>query len=123
MDAAPGTPLTGSLAIDSQGLARLKRAAGAQAGSDDQKKAILESARQVEALFVTQLLRSMRETRMESGLFKNPGSDMFEGMLEQQRAQAISARGLGLANVIARQLENVSQPRTPDTAATPPEKR
>lgn len=117
MDSGSSTSLTSGLALDAQGLSRLKRAATAQAGSADQDRAIRESARQVEALFVTQLMKSMRETRMDSGLFNNPGKDMFEGMLEQQRAQAVSARGLGLANVIAQQLQNISQPKTAPQSA------
>lgn len=112
MDRSIAPPITGNaLALDTQGLSRLKKAAGAQAGSADQKQAITESARQVEALFVTQLMKSMRATRMESGLLPTQSNALFEDMLEQQRAQAISARGLGLANVVARQLSVMTQPR------------
>lgn len=104
-----------ALALDSQGLSRLKKAAGSSAGSDDRQRAIAESARQVEAMFVDSLLKSMRSTRMDSGLFQNAGKDMFEGMLDQQRSQALSARGLGLATLIAQQLRNISD--KPDNAA------
>lgn len=116
MDPATGSSLTNGLALDAQGLSRLKRAATGRAGSDDQKGAIAESARQVEAMFVMQLMKSMRATRMESGLLPTQTNEMYEGMLEQQRAQAISARGLGLANVIAKQLSAITQPKTSEDA-------
>jgi flagellar protein FlgJ len=121
MDINANASLNTALALDAQGLSRLKKASVAAAGSDDRNRAIQESARQVEAMFVDSLLKSMRTTRMDSGLFQNPGKDMFEGMLDQQRAQAISARGLGLATVIAQQLKNTSQPAGPqatEAAAT-----
>ena len=114
--ASSSAQLTSGLALDAQGLSRLKRAAGAQAGSTDQQRAIKESARQVEAMFVMQLMKSMRGTRMDSGLLQNHSNEHYEVMLEQQRAQAISARGLGLSNVIAKQLQTISQPKTSEDA-------
>jgi flagellar protein FlgJ len=114
--ASSGAQLTSGLALDAQGLSRLKRAAGAQAAPEERQRAIKESARQVEAMFVMQLMKSMRSTRMDSGLFNNQVNEHYEVMLEQQRAQAISARGLGLSNVIAKQLQTISQPKTSEDA-------
>ncbi len=100
--------LVNGLALDAKGLAGLKKASTAQGGSTEQKAAVKESARQVEAMFVDLLMKNMRATRMDGGLFENAGKEMFEGMLDQQRAQAVSARGIGLAAVIAKQLQSIS---------------
>ncbi|MCE2680005.1 MAG: rod-binding protein [Burkholderiales bacterium] len=101
-------PLVNGLALDAKGLAGLKKASTAEGGSTEQKAAVKESARQVEAMFLDMLMKNMRATRMDGGLFENSGKEMFEGMLDQQRAQALSARGIGLAAVIAQQLQTMS---------------
>ena len=87
------------LAVDPRGLEKLR----SQAGSSPEK-AIRDASKQFETLFVNMLLKSMREATPKDGPLDSDQTRMYTGMLDQQFAQAVSARGIGLADVMARQL-------------------
>jgi len=90
-----------SLAGDLRGLDALR----AKAGSDP-KAAVREAAKQFEALFMQELLKSMRATTMDSGLMDGgTGGEMSTSMLDQQYATQLTGMPGGLADAIARQLE------------------
>lgn len=85
---------------DFQGLAKLR----AEARSDS-PQALREAARQFEALFLQQMLKSMREASAGEGLMDNDQSRLFQGMYDQQLGIELSKdRGLGLAETLMRQL-------------------
>ncbi|MES2563840.1 MAG: flagellar assembly peptidoglycan hydrolase FlgJ [Pseudomonadota bacterium] len=88
-----------SLALDPRGLDKLRVEAGAAPD-----KAIRDASRQFETLFVNMLLKSMREATAQDGPLDSEQTRMYTGMLDQQLAQAMSARGIGLADVMVRQL-------------------
>jgi flagellar protein FlgJ len=88
-----------SAAWDSQALNELKR----QAGSDPQGKA-LQVAKQVEGMFVQMMLKSMRQALPQDGLLSTEQSRMFTSMYDQQIAQEIGNKGLGLADTIVKQM-------------------
>ncbi len=90
---------TAGLATDARSLDRLKADA-----AKDPRAAIKQAANQFEALFMQQLLKSMREAIPKSGLMDGPGQDTYTSMLDAQLAQTISARPGGLSDVIAKQL-------------------
>ncbi|HYH40364.1 MAG TPA: flagellar assembly peptidoglycan hydrolase FlgJ [Burkholderiales bacterium] len=90
---------TSSLALDPRGLERLRN----QAGSSPEKS-IREASKQFEVLFVNMLLKSMREASPKDGMLDNEQTKMYTGMLDQQLAQTMANRGIGLADVMARQL-------------------
>ncbi len=71
----------------------------------DPKAVAKEAARQFEALFMQELMKSMRAAQMSSGLFDNDASRMGTEMLDAQMAQSFAGRPGGLSEVIARQLE------------------
>lgn len=96
--AAPSTSLAG-LALDARSLDALRRDAGR-----DPRAALRRAAGQFEALFVQQLLESMRNAMPRSGMFDGPGQEIYVGMLDQQLSQSLANRPGGLAEVIARQL-------------------
>jgi peptidoglycan hydrolase FlgJ len=73
--------------------------------ASDPKAAIRAAAKQFEALFMQQLMKSMRESSMSSGMLDNAGSQMSTEMLDTQYANKISGLPGGLGDVIARQLE------------------
>ncbi len=83
----------------------------------DPKGAIKETARQFEGLLMNVMLKSMRETVSQDGLFDSEQTKLYTSMLDQHLSQAMSKRGLGLAAVLERQLMAV-QTGNPD-AATP----
>jgi peptidoglycan hydrolase FlgJ len=88
-----------SLALDPRALDKLRVEAGAAPD-----KAIRDASRQFETLFVNMLLKSMREAAPQDGPLDSEQTRMYTGMLDQQLAQAMSARGIGLADVMVRQL-------------------
>jgi peptidoglycan hydrolase FlgJ len=88
-----------SLALDPRGLERLR----SQAGSTPEK-AIREASKQFEVMFVNMLLKSMRDAAPQGGPLDNEQTKMYTGMLDQQLAQTMANRGIGLADVMSKQL-------------------
>jgi peptidoglycan hydrolase FlgJ len=85
---------------DFQGLAKLRAEA-----RTDSPKALREVARQFEALFLQQMLKSMREASMGEGLMDNDQTKHYQSMYDQQLGIELSkGRGLGLAETLMRQL-------------------
>lgn len=70
----------------------------------DPAAAARKAATQFEALFMKQVLASMRAAMPRSGLWDGPAQSVYEDMLDQQMAQTVSGRRGGLGEVIARQL-------------------
>ena len=104
-------PPTG-LASDTSALAALRTQA-----ANDPKAAIRAAAKQFEAMFMQQLLKSMRESSMASGMLENSGTQMGTEMLDSQYANKMAGLPNGLADVIARQLERqVTGTRAPAAA-------
>ncbi|GGY75422.1 flagellar assembly peptidoglycan hydrolase FlgJ [Pseudoduganella plicata] len=95
--------LTASLAIDSKGLSELRQ--GARAGSAEATKA---AATQFEAMFVNMMLKSMRDATPQEGMLDNEQTKMFTTMLDQQTSQNIAKKGIGLADVLVRQLSKTA---------------
>lgn len=71
----------------------------------DPKAAVREAAKQFETLFMQQILKSMRESSMASGMMDNEGTKMGNEMLDAQWASKLSGLPGGLSDVIASQLE------------------
>lgn len=91
--------ISGSLAASPQSLDRL-RAQAKQ--SPDQ--ALKTAAQQFEAVFMNMMLKSMRDATPQDGMFDSEQTKMFTGMLDQQLAQNMSSRGVGLADAMVKQL-------------------
>ena len=73
--------------------------------ASDPHAAIKAAARQFEAMFMQQLLKSMRESSLGTGMLDNSGTQMGTEMLDTQFANKMAGASGGLADVIARQLE------------------
>ncbi|MCC2957017.1 flagellar assembly peptidoglycan hydrolase FlgJ [Massilia sp. IC2-477] len=99
MIGSPSTDLTSKFALDTKGLGELKQ--GAKNGSP---AALKEAATQFEAMFINMMMKSMRDATPQEGLMDNQQSKMFTGMLDQQMSQNLAKRGMGLADVLTRQL-------------------
>ena len=84
----------------------------------DPKAAIKEAAKQFEALFMQEIMKSMRQATLASGMLDNPGSQLGTEMLDSQFALQMTGQRGGLGELIARQLERqMGLPAAP--AATP----
>jgi len=90
---------TNALAADAGSLNRLKLQAGQQT-----PEAIKETAKQFESLFMRELIKSMREATLKSGLTDSPGGDLGTDLLDQQFAVQMSGQPGGLSDLIAQQL-------------------
>jgi flagellar protein FlgJ len=71
----------------------------------DPKAVIKAAAKQFEALFMQQLMKSMREATMSSGLMDNGGTQLGTELLDAQYANQMTGLPGGLSDMIARQLE------------------
>lgn len=94
--------------IDAAGLERLRHAA-----RENSPEALKAAATQFEALFLDMVMKSMREAAPSEGLFDSEQGRMMQGMLDQQYAQALASRGIGLAEVLARQMTPRGMPAEP----------
>jgi flagellar protein FlgJ len=71
----------------------------------DPKAAIKEAAKQFESLFMQELMKSMRQATMSSGMLDNEGTQLGTEMMDTEFAGKMSGMKGGLADAIARQLE------------------
>ncbi len=77
-----------------------------KAGSDPDGS-LMEVARQFESIFLNMMLKSARETIEDGGIFNSPQLKTYQQMFDQQAAIEISSKGgIGLAEIIARQLDH-----------------
>lgn len=97
---ASSTDLSSRIAADASSLNSLK-----QAARENTPESVKEAAKQFEALFVNMMLKSMRDATPKEGIFDNEHSRTFTGMLDQQLSQKIANRGLGLADMLAKQMQ------------------
>jgi peptidoglycan hydrolase FlgJ len=89
-------------ANDFQQLAALRRDARA-----DDPSALREVARQFESIFTKMMLDSMRSASFGDPLFGSDQADMYQDMMDDQLAVEMSqGRGLGLADMLIRQLSH-----------------
>ena len=94
------TDASQSLALDVQALGALRASA-----KQNSPQALRESAQQFEALFLNMVLKSMRQTNFsEGGLTDSQDVQLYTSMLDQQLSQSLAKRGMGLAEVMLRQL-------------------
>ncbi len=103
---------SGGLAADARSLDTLKLIAG----SND-PKAVKEAAKQFESLFMRELIKSMREATMKSGLTDSDGEKLGTDLLDQQFAVQLSGMPGGLTEAITRQL---TQQMTGNARSTTP---
>ena len=99
MIASPNLDQTSKLALDTNSLNGLKNSA--KAGTP---AAMKEAATQFEAMFINMMMKSMRDATPQEGMTDNQQTKTFTTMLDQQTSQNLAKRGVGLADVLVRQL-------------------
>jgi len=97
-----GADLSSKFALDVQGLNQLKLDA-----RQSSPEALKQAAQQFEAVFMNMLMKSMREATPQDGMFDSDQTRMYTSMLDQQLTQKLASRGIGLAEVMVRQLSTV----------------
>ncbi len=103
-----------SLAVDAQSLGALKLEAGKSSPA-----AIKETAKQFESLFMRELMKSMRDATMKSGMLDSPAGDLGTDLLDQQFAVQMSGQPGGLSDMIVLQLTRQLAAAPKDGSANP----
>lgn len=98
-DAAGADDLSQRFALDTQGFDALRAQAAASPG-----KGLKQVSKQFDAMFIEMMLKSMRDATPSDGIFDSNSSKQYTGMLDQQLAQQMSSRGIGVADALTRQL-------------------
>lgn len=93
------TSTSNALAADVRSLNALKYEAG-----NNNPQATKEAAKQFESLFMRELIKSMREATMKSGLMDSSQGDLGTDLLDQQLSVQMAGQSGGLSEAIARQL-------------------
>jgi flagellar protein FlgJ len=99
MALSPFSPANNALAADARSLDALKAKA-----NKDSAGAIKEAAKQLESLFMRELIKSMRDATMKSGMFDSPQGEISSDLLDQQLSVSMSGLPGGLSSAIERQL-------------------
>ncbi len=89
-----------ALAVDIRSLNALKY----DAGTANSAQTTREVAKQFESLFMRELIKSMRDATMKSGLMEGEQANLGQDMLDQQLSVSMSGQQGGLSEAIARQL-------------------
>lgn len=103
-----------ALAADARSLGHLK----AQTAQNT-PEGIKEAAKQFESLFMRELLKSMRDATVKSGLMDSPGGDLGADLLDQQFAVQMSGQPGGLSELIAKQLSRQMGQPEPANGTSP----
>ncbi len=93
------------LSILNQQVNQLKKPPELKGVSDDVK--LREAANEFEAIFIQQMLKTMRKTSIESDLIpKSEGEKLFQSMLDEKYSKISAESGsLGLGDMIYKQLK------------------
>ena len=109
-----GADLSSKFALDVQSLNQLRLDA-----RNSSPEALKQAAQQFEAVFMNMLMKSMREATPQDGMFDSDQTRMYTSMLDQQLTQRMASRGIGLAEVMVRQLSTVLSVPPAGEGATP----
>lgn len=111
--------------MTSEGIALLSPLSASSELSQEGKgssKKLAEAAKQFEALMITQMMKSARETSGGGWLSDGDetGEDSSMGMAEEQFAQSMaSSGGLGLANMVIKTMSHPENNTVPPTFGQP----
>jgi flagellar protein FlgJ len=109
--------LNAHLAIDTQAVGDLRARA-----ARDPKGAAKEVAHQFEKMFLDMVMKSMREATPKFDELDSSNVDTFRSMYDQQLSQSLtSGKGLGLADMISKQIDRLSNPESLKTPLKRPQ--
>ncbi len=109
--AAQAAALSPSSYHDFGGLLALK---GHARGDVQGETALRAAAQQFEAMFLQEIMRTMREATIKSDLMESGAIDTFEGMFDKEVSMQMAKRGgMGLADMMVQQMKK----NLPDAAA------
>ncbi|MDI1239462.1 MAG: flagellar assembly peptidoglycan hydrolase FlgJ [Polaromonas sp.] len=118
MNAPAAGVLDQRLSLDVQGVDVLRRTV-----RSSPQEGMKQASKQFEVMFMQMVLKSMREATPSEGMFGSQQEKMYTSMLDQQLAQNLSGRGLGLAEAMFAQLNRTVGGTDVPTAALPADKQ
>ncbi|USX28241.1 flagellar assembly peptidoglycan hydrolase FlgJ [Oxalobacteraceae bacterium OTU3CINTB1] len=104
--------LSNKFALDIKDMGGLRQSAKA-GGAESLKTA----STQFEAMFVNMMMKSMRDASPQDGMMNSEQTKMFTTMLDQQTSQNIAKKGIGLSDVLIRQLTKTADAQAQALAA------
>ncbi|CAN7487391.1 flagellar assembly peptidoglycan hydrolase FlgJ [Paraburkholderia sp. SIMBA_054] len=104
--------LTNRFALDTQGFDAMRAQAAA-----NPREAMKSAAKQFDAVFTQMMLKSMRDATPSDGPFDSHDTATFTSMMDQQLAQQMSSKGIGVADAMLKQLMRNSGVSADDTNA------
>ncbi|WP_430428535.1 rod-binding protein [Parasphingorhabdus sp.] len=82
-------------------------AANANPAADKRQAEVQSMAADFEAIFVRQMLSTMRTSSLGEGLFEGQGMEQFRDMQDAKVAETMAQKGVfGIAQLLTRHLEN-----------------
>lgn len=103
------------LSLDVQGVDALRRTV-----RSSPQEGMKQASKQFEVMFMQMVLKSMRDATPAEGMFSSQQEKMYTSMLDQQLAQNLSGRGLGLAEAMFAQLNRTTGGEGASAAAAVP---
>jgi flagellar protein FlgJ len=110
--AKTSTDLNTKFALDVKDMGNLRQSA--KAGSPE---ALKTASTQFESMFVNMMMKSMRDASPQDGLMNSEQTKTFTTMLDQQTSQNIAKKGIGLSNMLIRQLTKTADAQAQALAA------
>lgn len=102
--------------LDFSALTRLKGDA-----ARDPHQAIRQTAEQFEAYFIQQMMKTMRESIEKSDLIDGGNMDMYQDLMDKEVSLSMAKRGgMGLADMLERQMKQAQALSTQDALKTHP---
>jgi flagellar protein FlgJ len=88
-----------------------------------EERRLREAAREIEAVFVQQLLKAMRQASPRGGVLSGTGQRVYQDMMDEQLGRAMAkGGGLGLADMLVRDVlrrQGVQKNPSSEAAAVP----
>lgn len=70
------------------------------------KKHALETAQEVESLFIQMLIKNMRDSLSKENFLDNDQSRLYTEIYDEKISQEMSKRGVGLTDIILKQIKS-----------------
>jgi len=103
--------LSNRFALDVQGFDAMR----AQANASPQQ-GLKAAAKQFDSVFTQMMLKSMREATPSDSPLDSKDGDSFTSMLDQQLAQNLGSKGIGVADMMLKQLMRNAGPQSGEAA-------
>ncbi len=96
-------------------------ASAAPAAGAETRAGLQKAAQQFEAIFLRQMIGSMRSASLAEGITDSSATEQFQSMADSRTADALAGKGsMGIAELLMKQFGARMSDATQPTASTPP---